>query len=169
VDQSLLSAAISASAALTGGFVGALVSYAAARRSSQLERAKLIVSWNKSTEVEKTRIAAYVELWKCLGPISTYNSSEIVTNLPSAQRRLQDWYYDQGGGLLITGSAQDPQSAKAAFFTARDLRSSGPYEIWEAFHHLRRSIRRDLGVFESEADEIAAVQQAKKRLGKYSI
>jgi len=168
MTDTLVSALITASAALLGGLVGALVSYAVATRAHRLERVRLISSWTKSEEVKRARIAAYRELWSCLGGISTHNSRDvIVKSLPEVQHRLQEWYYDRGGGLLLTGSAEDGQSTKATFFAARDLRSTNAYEIWQVFHRLRGSIRRDLGIFESEADERAALDHVKKILGSY--
>lgn len=168
MDQTFLSGAIPAAEALIGGLAGALATYMVSSQNYKLERTKLIRSLGKSVEVEKARIAAYVELWKRLGPISTYQSAEeIVANLPAAQAKLQEWYYDQGGGLLLLGAAENRTSAKAAFFSARDLHSKNPYEIWEVFHRLRRSIRRDLDVFESEADENAMLEEGKKRIKAY--
>jgi hypothetical protein len=90
------------------------------------------------------------------GALRTHSTDEIVRNLPTVQERLQEWYYDGGGGLFLTGAAEEGGSTKASFFAARDLRSSGPAEIWHVFHGLRRDVRRDLGVFESDVDEAAA-------------
>ena len=116
--------------------------------------------------IEKERVAAYRELWKCLGGILTHNSEGIVTNLTAVQERLQKWYYDDGCGLFIWDQLRSG-STKAAFFTARDLQSSDPYEIWHVFHDLRRGVRADLGVFESDRDEAAAMETVKKKLRKY--
>jgi len=83
------------------------------------------------------------------------------------QKRLQEWYYDRGGGVFLAGAAEKGGSTKASFFAARDLQSSDPSEIWNVFHSLRRGIRRDLGVFESDADEKAVLESVKKKLGSY--
>jgi hypothetical protein len=153
--------------ALLGSVVGALVTYRMSSRTYRLDRLKLISSWAKSEEVEKARVAAYRDLWKCLGGVSTHSTDEIVRNLPTVQERLQEWYYGSGGGLFLTGAAEEGGSAKACFFAARDLQSSDPSEIWHVFHDLRRGIRRDLGVFESDVDESAALENVKKKLGNY--
>jgi hypothetical protein len=129
---------------------------------------KLISSWARSEELEKARIDAYRELWKCLGGISTFNpTDEIVRNLPRVQRRLHDWYYDGGGGLWLTGAAGQLNSPKASFFSARDLRSTDATEVWQVFHHLRKVIRHDLGIFESESDESEYISKVKKKLGTF--
>jgi hypothetical protein len=57
-----------------------------------------------------------------------------VQNLVAVQKQLQEWYYGIGGGLFIEGAANNSSSSKAAFFAARDLRSTDPVEIWQAFH-----------------------------------
>jgi hypothetical protein len=153
---------------MLGSAVGALVALAGSVRTYRIEHRKLISSWTKSDEVEKARINAYRELWRCLGGISTFNNrDEIVRNLPAVQKRLYDWYYDGAGGLFLTGAAEESNSTKAAFFAARELRSTNPFEIWQVFHDFRRSIRRDLGIFESEADQISHVNSVKKKLGAY--
>jgi hypothetical protein len=168
MTNTLASALFSAAAALLGGLIGAIASYAVATRAHRLERVRLISSWTKSEEVERARVAAYRDLWICLGGISTYNSRDvIVESLSEVQHRLQEWYYDRGGGLFLTGSAEDSQSTKATFFAARDLRSTDAYAIWQVFHRLRGSLRRDLGVFESDADERAALEHVKQILGSY--
>jgi len=163
----MLAVVLPTAGALLGSVVGALVTYRVSSRTYQLDRLKLISSWAKSEEVEKARIAAYRDLWKCLGGVSTHDTNEIVRNLPTVQERLQEWYYDSGGGLFLTGAAELGGSTKASFFAARDLRSTNPSEIWHVFHALRRGIRRDLGVFESDADETAALENVKKKLGTY--
>jgi hypothetical protein len=70
----------------------------------------------------------------------------------------------RGGGLFISGAAERPGSTKAAFFAARDLQSNDAYEIWQVFHQLRQGVRRDLGVYESDTDEDAALEAVKKKL-----
>jgi hypothetical protein len=168
LPESLVVALIPALGALLGGAVAALVAFGASARSYRLEHRKLISSWTKPEEIEKARINIYRELWRCLGDISTFNNQDhIVRNLPAVQKRLYDWYYDGAGGLFLTGAAEESNSTKAAFFAARELRSTNPSEIWQVFHDLRRSIRRDLGIFESEADEISRVNSVKKKLGAY--
>jgi hypothetical protein len=107
--------------ALLGSVVGALVTYRMSSRTYRLDRLKLISSWAKSEEVEKARVAAYRDLWKCLGGVSTHSTDEIVRNLPTVQERLQEWYYGSGGGLFLTGAAEEGGSAKTFFFGARDL------------------------------------------------
>jgi hypothetical protein len=165
---STVTALISAVGALLGSAAGALLAYRASARAYRLEHIKLISLRTKSEEVERGRINAYRELWRCLSGISTFNNAdEIVRNLPTVQKRLQDWYYDGGGGLFLTGAAEQSNSAKALFFSARDLQSTQPSEIWGVFHQLRRVIRRDLGVFESESDERLYVDSVKKKLGEY--
>jgi hypothetical protein len=167
MDQTTLNVIISASAGFFGAVAGTVVSYLNVRRGQRLEETKLLASWHHSAQAEDAKVRAYIELWKCLAPISTRNPpDEIVSGLPEAQQRLQDWYYGQGGGLLIAGSV-DPTTAKGAFFGARDLHSHDPLEIWRAFHGLRRAIRRDLGIYEEEADERASLEQARKRLERY--
>jgi hypothetical protein len=163
----MLTALPSTVGALIGSIVGAFVTYRVSLRTYQVERLKLISSWAKSEEVEKARVAAYRDLWKCLGGVSTHSTEEIVRNLPTVQVRLQEWYYDNGGGLFLTGAAEKGGSAKASFFAARDLRSTDAAEIWHVFHALRRNIRRDLGVFESDADETAALDSITKKLGAF--
>src|SRR2546428_3243487 len=105
-------------------------------------------------EVERTRIQVYTELWKCLEGISSYHSSaEIVQNLPQVQSKLQEWYYTNGGGLLIAGSADVRESTKAAFFAARHLHSNDPATIWNTFHQLRQCVRRDIKIFGTKEEE----------------
>ena len=87
-----------------------------------------------------------------------------MPNLPSVQKRLQHWYYAQGGGLLLEGELDRPRSAKAAFFAARDLQSRSPFAIWAAFHELRQALRRDLGMFASAQEEKDALGAAKTKL-----
>jgi len=153
--------------ALLGSIIGAIVTYRVSTRSYRLDRLRVISSWTKSEELERARISAYRELWRCLGGISTHSPTDIVRNLASVQSRLQEWYYDGGGGLFLTGAAEEGGSTKSSFFAARDLSSHDPTEIWQVFHALRRSIRRDLGVFESEVDEAAALESVRKKLGSY--
>jgi len=168
MDQTTLNAVISASAGFFGAVAGTVISYVNVRRGQLLEEVKLLASWHHSAQAEDAKVRAYVELWKCLEPISTRNPPDkIVSRLPEAQQRLQDWYYKQGGGLLIAGSVCDPATAKGAFFTARDLSSKDPLEIWRAFHGLRHAIRQDLGIYEEKSDERASLEQAKKRLESY--
>jgi len=158
---------LSTAGALLGSIVGAFVTYKVSLRTYQVERLKLISSWTKSEEVENARVAAYRDLWKCLGGVSTHSKEEIVRNLPTVQVRLQEWYYDNGGGLFLTGAAEKGGSTKASFFAARDLQSIDAAEIWHVFHARRRNIRRDLGVFESDADEKVALETITKELGAY--
>ena len=78
-------------------------------RKNRLELAKLTIS----SEVEKARIIAYMDLWKCLDGISTfYGREKIVANLADVQANLQQWYYARGGGLLIGGSSENRESTK---------------------------------------------------------
>jgi hypothetical protein len=163
----MLTAFFPTAGALLGSAVGAVVTYMVSSRTYRLDRLKLISSWAKSEEVEKARVASYRDLWKCLGGISTHSTDDIAKNLHSVQERLQDWYYNSGGGLFLTGATEKGGSTKACFFAARDLRSTDPSEIWQAFHRLRQGIRKDLGVFESDTDEVAALDNFKKRLGTY--
>ncbi|MGI9074383.1 MAG: hypothetical protein ACR2JB_24410 [Bryobacteraceae bacterium] len=157
---------VSTGGAPVGSLCGGFLAFAASLRTQGLERLKLISAWTRSDEVEKLRITAYRELWRCLGGISTFNSGEqIVASLPEVQERLQRWYYDHGGGLFLTGSADQHDSTKAAFFAARDLRSEIPVEIWEVFHQVRRLVRRDVGIFASQLKEQEHLDSVKKKLG----
>lgn len=133
----------------------------------RLDRSKLISSLSKHDELESARIAAYRELWQCLGGVSTWNPNDIVRNVASVQGRLQQWYYEGGGGLFLEGAAEKGESTKASFFAARDLQSSNPSEIWHAFHSLRRNVRRDIGIFESDADEADALAHVKTKLRNF--
>jgi len=160
----LVVAALSAAGALLGSTIGAFATLRVSLRNYRLDRSRLISLWSRSEELERARIVAYRELWQCLGGISTTEEAEIVRNLPKVQADLQKWYYQAGGGLFISGAAEKAGSTKAAFFEARDLQSKNAYEIWQVFHRLRRAVRRDLGVYESDADESAALDAVKKKL-----
>jgi len=144
---------------------GAALAFGASLRTQRFERWKLILGWTRSEELEKLRIHAYRELWRCLGGISTFNTAEkIVASLPAVQARLQGWYYDDGGGLFLKGSAKHRDSTKASFFAARDLRCKDALEIWKVFHQLRQSVRHELGIFESPLEEQAHVASVKEKL-----
>jgi hypothetical protein len=157
-------ALLSTGGALLGSVIGAFATLRVSLRNHRLDRSKLISQWSRSEELERARVGAYRGLWQCLGGISTKDKAEIVRNLPKVQTDLQKWYYDAGGGLFLSGAAENPGSAKAAFFAARDLQSNDAYEIWQAFHRLRQGVRRDLGVYESDADEDSAIEAVKKKL-----
>jgi hypothetical protein len=131
---SMLTIVLPTTGALLGRAIGAVVTYRISSRTYQIDRLKLISSWTKSEELEKARIAADRELWQCLGGVSTHKADEIVRNLPAVQKRLQEWYYDRGGGVFLAGAAEKGGSTKASFFAARDLQSSDPSEIWTVFH-----------------------------------
>jgi hypothetical protein len=150
---------------LIGSLLGATASYVASARSYRLERAKLLGILSKSEELEKTRIASYRELWKCFGGISSHAPHDIVGNLNSVQEKLQSWYYDGGGGLFLTGSASKSDTLKSRVFAARELLSNDPIQIWQVFHQLRHALRTELGIFESDDDEAAAIEKMKKKIG----
>jgi hypothetical protein len=159
-------AIITSLSALVGSLLGIGFTYASSALGRKLERSKLIAPWVTRDELQKARIAVYQDLWICLGGISTYHSPDkIVQNLVAVQKQLQEWYYGKGGGLFIEGAAKTPLSSKAAFFAARDLRTTDPIKIWQTFHRLRAGIRRDIGVFESDKDEAGQLQRVKDKLG----
>jgi hypothetical protein len=163
-SDSITAAIMVSSSALVGSLLGIGFTHVSSVLGHRLERSKIIVPWITRDELEKARIESYRDLWTCLGGISTYHSSDkIAQNLSSVQKQLQEWYYDKGGGLFI--ASKEPFSSKAAFFEARDLRTNDPIKIWETFHRLRASIRRDIGVFESDKDEAGQLQQVKDKLG----
>jgi len=168
LSDSIATAAATSVCALLGSAMGALLSFRASNRNYELEMSKLILSNMQSQELTKARVEAYKVLWQCLGGISTYTPEEIARNLEAVQKELQNWYYGSGGGLLLNGSAAEGGSTKAAFFQARDLRSKDVAKIWEAFHNLRRCLRRDLGIYESSAEEAAALQNVKQKLREYA-
>jgi hypothetical protein len=167
MEKEILTALVSALGGLLGGMLGAGMSIWTERQKSRIERAKFLASLTSVSEIEKARIQAYTELWTCLNGISTFRPDEIVDNLPKVQERLQDWYYRRGGGLTIAGSASNMESTKAAFFVARDLVSKNPSEIWEAFHNLRRHLRKDLKIFQDDKEEEMMIIQTKAKLKKY--
>lgn len=167
-SASLLTAVVPALGALLGSAIGACMTYLASARTRANDRLKLISSWTKSEEVEKARITAYRELWRCLGGISTHRPGDIAGNLASVQERLQKWYYEDGGGLFLTGAAGDDGSTKSTFFAAREMESTVPAEIYSVFHALRSSIRRDLGIFESDSDEKAMQDTLAKKMAAWS-
>jgi hypothetical protein len=168
LPESTVTPLITTATTLIAAGIGALCTYIVSARSHRFENLKLISSWAKSEELEKARIDAYRELWKCLGGISTFNHrDEIIRNLPGVQRRLHDWYYGGGGGLWLTGAAGQLNSPKASFFKARDFESTDPTEIWHVFHQLWTVIRRDLGIFESESDQSEYINKVKKKLGAF--
>jgi hypothetical protein len=162
--QDDLSKVLIAIVGFIGGLLVAGINLFVERRKYRIEMAKLM----SAAEVEKARIEAYKELWKCLDGISTWHTpAEIVKNLPEVQKKLQDWYYRQGGGLLIGGSAENEESTKAAFFNARHIeKNSGAQKIWDSFHKLRRCLRRDLRIFETEEDEKREKQRVEQLLKK---
>jgi hypothetical protein len=166
MPNEILSALIAALGGLIGGATGAGISLGIERSKHKMERARFLSSMTSVSEVEKARIESYTELWSCLDGISTHRPSEITQNLPKVQEKMQNWYYNRGGGLLITGSAKHNQSTKAAFFAARDLVSSNTSEIWQVFHELRRCLRRDLKIYESNEDEAKVVSEMKAKLRK---
>jgi hypothetical protein len=165
-SDTVTAAIIASSSALFGSLLGIGFTCAASVLGRKLEHSKLIAPWIARDELEKARIAAYRELWICLGGISTFHSSEMIAqNLATVQKQLQEWYYQRGGGLFIEGAANKSRSSKAAFFAARDLQSSDSSTIWETFHRLRASLRRDIGVFESDEDEARQLQRVRNKLG----
>lgn len=165
-SDTITAAIIGSSSALLGSLLGIGFAYASSTLGRKLEHSKLIAPWLTRGELEKARIEAYRDLWIRLEGISTFHSSdEIVRNLVAVQTRLQQWYYGAGGGLFIQGSADKLSSSKSAFFSARDLRTSDPIEIWQTFHRLPASIRRDIGVFESDKEEAEQLRQVKHKFG----
>jgi hypothetical protein len=166
MNSDVLSGLIGVLGGLLGGLLAGIITIWAERRRYRIERTKLLALTSSAAQVEAARISAYQELWSCLEGISTYRPGEIAQNLRSVQDKLNRWYYASGGGLLISGSADEEGSTKAAFFAARDLRSSNVRAIWEAFHHLRRCLRRDRRIFEDEAEEQTALKQTKRRLAE---
>jgi hypothetical protein len=120
VSVTLTAAIIASSSALFGSLLGIGFTCAASVLGRKLEHSKLIAPWIARDELEKARIAAYRELWICLGGISTFHSSEMIAqNLATVQKQLQEWYYQRGGGLFIEGAANKSRSSKAAFFGTR--------------------------------------------------
>lgn len=163
MQDNLLQGIIGAIGGLVGGFLAAGINLLIERRKYKLELVKLM----STAEVEKARVQAYTELWKCLEGISTWHSgAEIVKNLPQVQSKLQEWYYTKGGGLLIEGSAENKASTKAAFFAARHVKSHNPADVWDKFHHLRHCLRRDLKIFETDEDEEKERERVMKALNK---
>ncbi len=163
MQGNLLQGIIGAVSGIIGGFLAAGINLFIERRKYKLELMKLM----STAEVEKARVQAYTELWKCLEGISTWHSrGDMVKNLPQVQSSLQEWYYTKGGGLLIGGSAENKESTKAAFFAARHVTSHDPADIWDKFHHLRRCLRRDLKVFETDEDEEQERERVMKELKK---
>lgn len=159
-----LTAVVGALGGLIGGLVGASISFWVERSKSRMERVKFLSQMTTASEVEKARIQAYTSLWSCFEGLSTRHPHEMVANLPKAQDRLQDWYYRNSGGLLLAGSYQQVGSTKAAFFAARDLKSSDPSEIWQVCHELRRCLRRDLKIYDRDEDEGAALRKIREKL-----
>jgi hypothetical protein len=165
--ESMINLLLPTGGALLGTMLGAVLSYRASTRMYRLDKSKFVSSMSKHEELERARITAYRELWQCLGGISTRHPNEIVKNLGSVQERLQQWYYESGGGLFLEGAAEKGESTKASFFVVRDLQSTDPSEIWHAFHSLRRNVRRDIGIFESDADQADALAHVKTKLRNF--
>lgn len=145
------------------GLIGALIAGIGAVMLERIrwanEKAKLRAAMLAKPELQAARLQAYRDLWSCLGGISTRHPDDIASNLRLVQDRLQAWYYDQGGGLLLEGRADEAGSTKELFFAARDLSSTDPAEIWRVFHQLRRAVRHDIGVYEdSDAEERARLK-----------
>lgn len=164
MPDGILPVIIGAGGGLVGSLIGASISFWIERSRQRTDRAKFIAELSTVSEVEKSRIQAYISLWSCFDGLSTRRPHEMVVNLPKAQDKLQDWYYLCGGGLLLAGTYRQVGSTKAAFFAARDLRSSDPSEIWRVFHELRRCLRRDLKIYDDDEDEARALREIKEKL-----
>jgi hypothetical protein len=168
MSNELLAAIIAAAGGLTGGLIGTSLSFWVERSKQKIERAKFISDLNTTSELERQRIEAYVNLWSCFDGLSTKHPQDMAINLPNAQEKLQDWYYRHGGGLILAGTYhQGDGSTKAAFFAARDLKSSEPSEIWQVFHELRRCLRRDLKIYDDDKEEARALNRIKEQLKQW--
>jgi hypothetical protein len=166
MHQEIFTALIGVIGVLIGGLITGGINIWAEKRRHKTERLRLMSSITSTSELEKVRIQAYTDLWSRLGRVSTYRLDEIVENLPIIQEQLQDWYYHKGGGLVIAGSFEQKESTKAAFFQARDLKSSNASEIWDTIHKLRHCLRRDLKIFEDEEEEKKMIAEGKKKIGE---
>jgi hypothetical protein len=164
MDDAILVALIGAASGFFGAVIGACATLWVDRTRAKHERAKLLGELTAVPELQRARLEAYRDLWRCLEGISTREPERIVSNLRSVQDRLQEWYYAKGGGLFLQGKVGMSGSTKDVFFVARDLRSGNPSEIWQAFHNLRAPLRRDIGVFEDATAEAKAIAQARAKL-----
>ncbi len=149
---------LTAASGLFGATLGAIITFIGQRSASRSTRLQMLSELTSIGEVEKARIASYLELWKILAGASV-REEHMTQRLHDLQDQLQNWYYTKGGGLLIGGGA-----TKLAFFGARDLQSTKPYEIWKAFHDLGKCLRCDLRIFEDPSDEKRAIGAAKAKL-----
>jgi hypothetical protein len=138
MESDILKTIIGAIGGLIVGIFAAGISLIVERRKYKIELAKLMSSLNSVSEVEKARIEAYRILWGHLEGISTWRPQDIIGNLPKAQDRLQDWYYRQGGGLIIGAPLkrrilQRPLSSPHAILLAPIQSRHGRYStIWAA-------------------------------------
>ena len=151
----VIASAIGAAAALAGGALGSYTTFKITRPFQQeaaLERA--------ASAFEK-RLPRYLRQWK----LTEYGTEEVPFDLVLSERRelveqMRDWYYTDGGGLLMSGRAFN------RWRVARDLLlkpKATPSEIYEALSELRTHLKIDLGIRQIEEADVRFAEPEEDR------
>jgi hypothetical protein len=148
---------VTAAATLLGAGLGSYTTYKLTRPYRQE------AALNRIAAIFESRLPVYLRQWK----LTEYGPEEAPRNLPLVERealvqQMRDWYYRDGGGLLISGRAFN------RWRSARDelLRPEAtPGEIWKSLTALRTALKIDLGVRQLEE---ATVQYAEPEEDRWS-
>ena len=144
--------AITAAAALLGAGLGSYTTFKLTRPFRQE------AALNRMAALFESRLPVYLKQWK----LSEYGVEDAPWDLPLSEReklveQMRDWYYRDGGGLLMSGRAFN------RWKDARDqlLRpEASSAEIFESLSAMRTHLKIDMGVRQLEEDLVKYAEPA---------